>query len=71
MRMAEVTTCSDLTHHRDDAHLLLLQAGPHFLSPRSAVLLTNSSWLVIYKLLPWTIQVTKLQKVNPGTKQVS
>lgn len=71
MRMAEVTTSSDLTHHRDDAHLLLLQAGPHFLSPCSAVLLTNSSWPAIHKLLPWTIQVTKLQKVNPGTKQVS
>lgn len=71
MRVAEVTTCPHLTHHRDHAHLLILQAGPPFLSLCSAELLTNSSWSGIHKLLPWKIQVTKLQKVNPGTKQVS
>lgn len=70
MSVAEVTTRSDLTHHRDHAHLLLLQAGPHFFFPCSAGLLANSSWLETYKLFPWTVQVTELQ-VNRGTKQIS
>lgn len=66
MRLAEATSCPELTHH-----FPAQGPCPPLHPPGWASLLLHLHYRGVNQLLPWTSQVTNFQKVNPGRKQIS